>query len=122
MDCSDIGPAGPDAVLFHDPNRAVRDRLLRDPLFLRRVTAETRLRASRRILAQPRTCTEITEVLRQDFTGLAHQGSYEMLPEEFADTLLVIVERYRVPAGVRRTRRATGGDPHRDRGGRSGTA
>ena len=28
-------------------------------------------------------------MLRQDFTGLAHQGSYEMLPEEFADTLLV---------------------------------
>ena len=85
----DIGPAGPDAVHFHDPNRLTRARLLRDPAIAARSTVETRRRADRRVLPRPHTVNAIAAALAPDLTGETRQRGHEMLPEEFVDALLV---------------------------------
>jgi SAM-dependent methyltransferase len=106
----DLGVAGPYAVLFHDPNRALRARwkaLLggevtpASPLQRDAVTAAIARaadgavplidddRAGRRILPRPHTGPEIGDALRGHFAGDVTTQTYEIADQETIDTLLV---------------------------------
>ncbi len=86
----DLGPAGPSAVLLHDPNRALRERWLElhgadlDPE-QRRVAQE---RADRRIRPRP-LAREVAAALEPRFAGEIGTATYEMLAEDIVDGLLV---------------------------------
>lgn len=87
----DIGPPGPDAVLLHDPNRALRARWLEregpklDPATLR--MAEER--AAQRILPTAHTVDDLVGSLRVHFDGESERRTYEMTDEEIVDALLI---------------------------------
>jgi hypothetical protein len=106
----DLGVAGPYAVLFHDPNRALRahwkallqydvapaTQLQRDAV----AAAIARVadgcgplidddRAGRRILPRPHTGPEIGDALRGSFAGEVTTQTYEIADQETIDTLLV---------------------------------
>ena len=106
----DLGVAGPYAVLFHDPNRAVRahwkallrgeatsaTQLQRDAVaaaIARAADGSTPLiddeRAGRRILPRPHTGPEIGDALRGSFDGEVTTQTYEIADQETVDTLLV---------------------------------
>ncbi|MFP5364778.1 MAG: hypothetical protein ACLGI5_18825 [Thermoleophilia bacterium] len=106
----DLGVAGPYAVLFHDPNRALRAHwkallggdvvpatpLQRDAVAaaVARVagTSEPLIdddRAGRRILPRPHTGPEIGDALRGHFAGDVSTQTYEIADQETIDTLLV---------------------------------
>jgi SAM-dependent methyltransferase len=105
----DLGPPGAQAVLLHDPNRALRSRwlellhgtngvspspIVRDAV----VTARRELdpdalraaqeRAERRILPHP-LASEVTAALEAHLEGDVETRAYEMLSEEIVDGLLV---------------------------------
>jgi len=105
----DLGPAGPEAVLLHDPNRALRERwleLLRDadaaelsPALaeaVRRGRAEldgqalaaAQQRAERRIRPRP-LADEVVAALSGYFDGETLTTAYEMLDEEIVRGMLV---------------------------------
>ncbi len=106
----DLGTAGPYAVLFHDPNRALRahwkalltgdaepqTQLQRDAV----AAADARVagtslpliddeRAGRRILPRPHKGPEIGDALSGHFTGEVTTQTYEIANQETIDTLLV---------------------------------
>ena len=106
----DLGVAGPYAVLFHDPNRALRAHW--KALLEGGVTAATPLqrdavavaaarvaagggpliddeRAGRRILPRPHTGPEIGDALGGHFAGEVTTQTYEIADQETIDTLLV---------------------------------
>lgn len=105
----DLGPAGPQAVLFHDPNRALRDRwralvsgttepssaLLRDAVDAarRRRREDESLtldeRADRRILRRAHQGAEVAQALGRHFEGTIDTAAYEMTTDESLDTMLV---------------------------------
>jgi SAM-dependent methyltransferase len=105
----DLGPPGPESVLFHDPNRAVRDRwrgfvsgetepssaTLREAVAAarrRRSEDESLIlddRADRRILRRAHTGPEVAEALSGRFAGTIDTADYEMTTDESLDTLLV---------------------------------
>jgi SAM-dependent methyltransferase len=105
----DLGPAGPHAVLLHDPNRALRSRwlellhgtdgvgtsaLVREAVDAARrdlgpeVLRAAQVRAERRILPHP-LASEVTAALEPHFDGAVETRAYEMLGEEIVDGLLV---------------------------------
>jgi SAM-dependent methyltransferase len=105
----DLGPAGPDSVLLHDPNRALRERWLElleggegeasSPVLkeaVRRARADfdeaalraAQERADRRIQPRP-LATEITAALAPHLDGEVELTAYEMLGEEVVRGLLV---------------------------------
>ena len=106
----DLGVAGPYAVLFHDPNRALRAHW--KALLLGDATPQTQLqrdaiaaavaraaggsvpliddeRAGRRILPRPHTGPEIGDALSGHFAGEVTTQTYEIADQETIDTLLV---------------------------------
>ena len=106
----DLGVAGPYAVLFHDPNRALRAQW--KALLLGDATPQTQLqrdaiaaavaraagrsvalidddRAGRRILPRPHTGPEIGDALSGHFAGEVTTQTYEIADQETIDTLLV---------------------------------
>jgi len=106
----DLGVAGPYAVLFHDPNRALRAhwKALLDgtvtaasPLQREAVAAAVARaaagdvplveddRAGRRILPRPHTGPEIGDALSDEFAGEVTTQTYEIADQETIDTLLV---------------------------------
>ncbi|MBW3652405.1 MAG: class I SAM-dependent methyltransferase [Actinobacteria bacterium] len=106
----DLGVAGPYAVLFHDPNRALRahwkallerdavpeSQLQRDAIAaaLARVADGSGPliddeRAGRRILPRPHTGHEIGGALTGHFGGEVTTQTYEIADQETIDTLLV---------------------------------
>ncbi|CCB71327.1 class I SAM-dependent methyltransferase [Streptantibioticus cattleyicolor] len=99
----DIAPAGPEAYLFHDANRAIRHSVLTAPVdgqlppgvrdAVARARAarspETDQRAGRRILPAPNRADTLTGIFDAHFTGNVHQQDFEILPDELLDTLLV---------------------------------
>ncbi len=106
----DLGPPGPYAILFHDPNRALRrrwvelfsnggaDRVpadLRVPLLRARQAlaperlAEARARADRRVLPVANRAEAVAAALGKHLRGGAGAHTYEMLRGDFADALLV---------------------------------
>ena len=106
----DLGVAGPYAVLFHDPNRALRahwkallegDALPVTALQRHAVAAAVARvadgcgplidddRAGRRILPRPHTGPEIGDALRGHFAGEVTTQTYEIADQETIDTLLV---------------------------------
>lgn len=106
----DLGVAGPYAVLFHDPNRALRAHwkaLLRGeieaqtPLQRAAIAAAVARvadgsgplldddRAGRRILPRPHTGPEIGDALSGHFAGAVTTQTYEIADQETVDTLLV---------------------------------
>ncbi len=107
----DLGPAGPHAVLFHDANRAVRERWLaysdgaadraepsspRLVELLRRIRAPagdtaSGARAGRRILPLANSASDVAGALSDHFMGAIelHRPTYELLAEDLLDTLLV---------------------------------
>lgn len=106
----DLGEPGPYAVLFHDPNRALRAHwkallqgeavpataLQRDAMAaaIARVAAGVGAliddeRAGRRILPRPHTGREIADALRGSFAGEVTTQTYEIADQETIDTLLV---------------------------------
>jgi SAM-dependent methyltransferase len=106
----DLGVAGPYAVLFHDPNRALRAHwkalvagavMPATPLQRDAVAAATArvaegcgaliddARAGRRILPRPHTGTEIGDALSGHFAGEVTTQTYEIADQETVDTLLV---------------------------------
>ena len=103
----DLGPAGPWAVLLHDPNRSLRERWLEilsggqpasstaQDEALRRAReldpAEMRAaqeRADRRIRPRP-LAAEVTAALAPEFAGEVELAAYEMRSEEIVRGLLV---------------------------------
>ncbi|HEX7243958.1 MAG TPA: class I SAM-dependent methyltransferase [Solirubrobacterales bacterium] len=105
----DLGPPGPEAVLLHDPNRALRERwleLLRDadPAGLPPAPAEAvrqaraeldeqalaaaQRRAERRIRPRP-LVDEVVAALSPHFDGETVATAYEMLGEEIVRGMLV---------------------------------
>jgi len=105
----DLGPPGAEAVLLHDPNRALRERWLdllasgapgelSPPLAeaVRRARAEldeealtvAQERAERRIRPRP-LAEEVVAALSPHFEGKAHATAYEMLSEEIVRGMLV---------------------------------
>jgi SAM-dependent methyltransferase len=105
----DIGVAEPRAILFHDPNRALRARWLaliagdaqaattcvreavalarkRDGPDVARADAE---RADRRILRRAHTGPELAQMLSSRFEGQITTASHEMITRDTLDTLLV---------------------------------
>jgi len=105
----DLGPAGAEDVLLHDPNRALRERWLQlldggeigdlSPTLgeaVRRareeLDAEARRaageRADRRIRPRP-LASEVTGALTPHFDGEAETTAYEMLSDEIVRGLLV---------------------------------
>lgn len=105
----DLGPPGPEAVLLHDPNRALRGRWLElladgDPeelsaalaVAVRRARAEldeaglveAQRRAERRIRPRP-LADEVVAALAPSFEGEALTTGYEMLAEEIVRGMLV---------------------------------
>jgi SAM-dependent methyltransferase len=106
----DLGVAGPYAVLFHHPNRALRahwkallggdvlpaTQLQQDAIMaaVARAAASGEPlvdddRAGRRILPRPHTGPEIGDALRGHFAGAVTTQTYEIADEETIDTLLV---------------------------------
>jgi len=106
----DLGVAGPYAVLFHDPNRALRahwkallsgeavpaTQLQHDAItaaIARAAAAGGPLidddRAGRRILPRPHTGPEIGDALTGHFAGEVTTQTYEIADQETVDTLLV---------------------------------
>jgi len=105
----DIGVAEPGAVLFHDPNRALRARWralvageaeglsesVREAVAIARGRRDSEAalaadeRADRRILRRAHTGPEIADMLSSRFEGEIVTGPYEMVPRETLDTLLV---------------------------------
>lgn len=111
----DIGPPGPFAVLFHDANRALRrrwaeyldsgasgedlftDEALRDAT--RRIRAglsdaarrDGRARASRRVLPEPNTATDVFDALATAFHGPSalRLETHELMVDDVVATLLV---------------------------------
>jgi hypothetical protein len=105
----DLGPPGPETVLLHDPNRALRKRWLgllheADPAELspalaeavrqarakldERALAAAQRRAERRIRPQP-LADEVVAALSVDFEGERLSTGYEMLAEEIVRGMLV---------------------------------
>jgi SAM-dependent methyltransferase len=104
----DLGPAGPYAVLLHDPNRALRERWLEllgdgEPTgsaALREAVRRTREdldeealrraqdRADRRILPRP-LGAEVDDALARHFVGEIETRTYEMLADDIVRGLLV---------------------------------
>jgi hypothetical protein len=105
----DLGPPGPEAVLLHDPNRALRDRWLEllsrtdprqpSPALAEAVQraraeldeealAEAQRRAERRIRPRP-LAEDVAAALEPHFEGEAHATAFEMLGEEIVRGLLV---------------------------------
>lgn len=106
----DLGVAGPYAVLFHDPNRALRahwkallngDAMPATPLQRDAIAAAVARvadgsgplidddRAGRRILPRPHTGPEIGDALSGHFAGEVTTQTYEIADQETIDTLLV---------------------------------
>jgi SAM-dependent methyltransferase len=111
----DLAPAGRYAVLFHDPNRALRRRwleLLDDPDAstdgaaaavpepvlepLRRargagpeLRAESGARADRRVLPVPNSADAVCDAIGERLAGEVERRAYEMLRQDFVDALLV---------------------------------
>ncbi|MEA2219925.1 MAG: hypothetical protein QOJ35_2551 [Solirubrobacteraceae bacterium] len=105
----DLGPPGPWAVPFHDPNRALRERW--KALLLGRSEPATPLqhaavaaaheraarglelvddaRADRRILRRPHTAAEVAGALSGHFAGEVTTQTHEIVASETLDTLLV---------------------------------
>lgn len=103
----DLGPPGRHAVLFHDPNRALREgwlallsgeqgsgrpaeaarqaRASLDPAARR----EAQSRADRRILSRAHTAEDVAAVVGRHFDGHVESRTYEMLGEDIIDALLV---------------------------------
>ncbi len=86
----DLGPPGQHAVLFHDPNRALRS------LWLEKLTTEggdeatlDGVRADRRILPDANPAAEVDAALSAKLAGHVERPTYEMLEEEIAEVLLV---------------------------------
>lgn len=105
----DLGPPGPDSVLLHDPNRALRNRWLEllagaDPESLSPALSEAvrgareeldeedmrraQERAERRIRPRP-LASEVADALASNFEGEIRSTAYEMLSEEVVRGLLV---------------------------------
>lgn len=86
----DLGPAPPGTVLLHDPNRALRARLLE--LHGDRLGEEERrqaqARADRRIRPRP-LAADVTAALEPEFVGETAAAAYEMLAEDIVQGLLV---------------------------------
>jgi len=86
----DLGPAPPDAVLLHDPNRALRERWLE--LHGSELDAEQRragqARADRRIRPRP-LAADVVAALSRRFEGEIELAGYEMLAEDIVRGLLV---------------------------------
>jgi SAM-dependent methyltransferase len=86
----DLGPASPDSVLLHDPNRALRE------CWLERHGAEldeerrraAQERADRRIQPRP-LASDVTAALAARFEGEVKLASFEMLSEDVVRGLLV---------------------------------
>jgi SAM-dependent methyltransferase len=102
----DLGPASEYSLLFHAPNRRLRERWLaaldsNDPdglppavrAAVESVPAEARAdaqaRADRRILPQPQTAQSVGEAFAARLSGGYEQRSYELLAEESLLTILV---------------------------------
>ncbi|HVS29016.1 MAG TPA: class I SAM-dependent methyltransferase [Solirubrobacteraceae bacterium] len=106
----DLGPAGEYAVLFHDPNRALRGRWLelldgasasaarvREAVREVRATldargmSEAQARADRRVFPQANAAADVAAALANHFTGGAQleRQTYEILPHDLLDTMLV---------------------------------
>ena len=105
----DLGPPGSHAVLFHDPNRALRGRWRAlvngeaepSTAVLRGAVAAARQRrreedsltlddrADRRILRRANTGAEVAAALGRRFEGTIDSAAYEMTTAETLDTLLV---------------------------------
>jgi SAM-dependent methyltransferase len=87
----DLGPPGPYAVLLHDPNRALRERVL-DRLQREGLDAESlraaRRRAERRILPSP-MASDVESALAPHFDREIELRAYEMRTEEIVRGLLV---------------------------------
>jgi SAM-dependent methyltransferase len=104
----DVGPPGPWAVLFHDPNRALRahwkalvsghaeprSALQRDAVAIARhqrdgapLIADDR--ADKRILKDANTATGLGEMLSVRFRGTITEEAHEIADRETLDTLLV---------------------------------
>ncbi len=86
----DLGPAAPGTVLLHDPNRALRERLL-ERLGGELSEAERReaqVRADRRIRPRP-LAADVTAALDRSFAGETEAAAYEMLAEDIVNGLLV---------------------------------
>lgn len=102
----DLAPALPYSLLFHDPNRLLRQHWLAAldtprpetlaPVLREAVTsvrpaarAVGQRRADRRILPTPQTVAGITTALTGWFDGIAERRTYELLAEESLMTALV---------------------------------
>jgi SAM-dependent methyltransferase len=86
----DLGPAGPHAVLLHDPNRALRERWLElhgDGLSTE-ARREAQARADRRIRPRP-LASEVVAALEDRFSGEIELAAYEMQAEDIVRGLLV---------------------------------
>ncbi|HMJ72532.1 MAG TPA: class I SAM-dependent methyltransferase [Solirubrobacterales bacterium] len=107
----DLGPAGPYAVLLHDPNRALRERWLEllggegelpagtsvelaeavrraRTDFDEEALREAQSRADRRILPRP-LAAEVVAALERRFAGETEVRTFEMLSEDIVHGLLV---------------------------------
>jgi SAM-dependent methyltransferase len=111
----DLGPAGAHAILFHDPNRALRARwsrllggepsnghgppALAPPLqaAIREAgrsldaaaLAAAQQRADRRVLRRANLAADVSAALADHFTGDVELPTYEILDQDIVDTLLV---------------------------------
>ncbi len=102
----DLGPAGAHSLLFHDPNRLLREHWLaaldsaephslapplRDAVARVRPAerASAQRRADRRILPTPQTRTSVAAALAPYFHGTVERRTYELLAEESLMTALV---------------------------------
>jgi SAM-dependent methyltransferase len=89
----DLGPAGPYAMLFHDPNRQLRARWVElhartgDKADSRLREAHTR--AARRILPEAHRAADVAAALEEYFTGELSFPTFEILHDDVLDTLLV---------------------------------
>ncbi len=106
----DLGPPGPWAVPFHEPNRMVRERwkqlltgaaepatpLQAAALRAARERAARGLalvddeRADKRILRRPHNAPDVAAALGGHFTGAVTTQTHEIVPSETLDTLLVL--------------------------------
>ncbi len=84
----DLGPPGPGSVLLHDPNRALRRRLLEREGFDGGAADDAQERANRRILPRPLT-SDVTAALATRLAGEITHRTYEMLSENIVRGLLV---------------------------------
>lgn len=102
----DLGPTGAYSLLFHDPNRLLRQHWLAaldtaEPHTLAPVLADAvasvssaarataQRRADRRILPTPQTVESVEAALAPYFTGTIERRAYEILTEESLMTALV---------------------------------